>query len=197
MNSSELGLRLATLLLFVLILGISSRFRMRAEQAGGALDRSQGGRTLIALRLVALMGLTPLLLWWVNPAWVAWARLPLPMGLRWLAVAAGFALVPAMLWLFRTIGTNISPRETTRQGHQLVTDGPYRYVRHPLYTLGAAFYLALAVATALWWLLLVLAISSAVLAWRTRREEANLLERFGDDYRRYMERTGRFLPRLG
>lgn len=197
MNSSELGLRLTTLLLFVLVFGISSRFRMRADRAGGALDQSQGGRTLIALRLVALAGLTPLLLWWINPAWAAWASMPIPLALRWLAVVVGYAMIPAVLWLFRTIGTNISPRETTREGHQLITAGPYRYIRHPLYTFGAIFYTAVAVTSALWWLLAVLLISFGVLVWRTQREEANLVQRFGDDYRRYMERTGRFLPRLG
>ncbi len=194
--TQELGFRLATLLLLAIVFGISSRFRLRAERTGGALDRSQGGRVLLLLRLVALIGITPLLLYLVNPAWVGWARFPAPDWLRWLGAAAAFALVPAFLALFRAIGRNISPRETTRAGHVLVTDGPYRHVRHPLYSYGFLFYLLLALVTALWWLLLLLAVAFGVLLWRTGREEANLIAQFGDEYRRYMARTGRFVPRL-
>jgi protein-S-isoprenylcysteine O-methyltransferase Ste14 len=40
-----------------------------------------------------------------------------------------------------------------------------------------------------------LAIGLAILAWRTPREEAHLLAQFGDEYRNYMARTGRYLPR--
>jgi protein-S-isoprenylcysteine O-methyltransferase Ste14 len=194
--TQELGFRLATLALFALVFGISSRFRLRAEREGGALDRSQGGAVLVVLRLIGLAALVPLLLYIVNPAWVEWARMPVPDGLRWLAAAAGLALVPALLSLFRALGRNISPRETTRAGHVLVTDGPYRYIRHPLYSYGMLFYLLLALLTALWWLLAVAVAAFFVLLWRTGREEANLVAQFGDDYRRYMAQTGRFLPRL-
>ncbi len=194
--NQELGLRLTTLALILVIFGISGHFRMRAEREGGALDRSHGGRLLVVLRLIGLAALVPLLLYLFNPAWVEWARMPIPGWLRWLAAAAAFALIPALLVLFRTIGNNISPRETTRQGHRLVTDGPYRYVRHPLYSLATIVFSLLALQTALWWLLAVLAAALALLVWRTQREEANLVAKFGDDYRHYMERTGRFIPRL-
>lgn len=104
-------------------------------------------------------------------------------------------MIPAIVWLFRTIGTNISPRETTREGHQLVVTGPYRYIRHPLYSFGFAFYAALA--TALRPILALLIVAFGLPTRRTLKEEQNLIARFGDDYRRYMAQTGRFLPRLG
>jgi protein-S-isoprenylcysteine O-methyltransferase Ste14 len=70
-------------------------------------------------------------------------------------------------------------------------------MRHPLYTFGALWLLALAGVTTLWWLGLVLLPALLALGWRTRYEEANLLARFGDEYRAYMAQTGRFLPKLG
>lgn len=193
----ENPLRIAVAVLLVSAFAISIYYRHRARRRGGELDRSQGTSTLVALRLVALAAFVPLLLWLVHPQWARWAQVELAAGLRWAAVIAAAALLPAFVWLFRTIGNNISPRETTRAGHALVTDGPYRYIRHPLYTFGAAFYALIAVATGLWWLAVFLGIAFAALAWRTPREEANLIALFGDDYRRYMATTGRYLPHLG
>lgn len=193
----ETGLRVAVAVLVVSAFAISIYFRHRARRVGGALDRSQGTTTLVVLRLVGLIAFVPLILWLVHPQWARWAQVDLPTGLRWAAVMAAAALLPAFVWLFRTIGNNISPRETTRVGHALVTEGPYRYIRHPLYTFGAAFYALIAVATGLWWLFGLLAIAFVALAWRTPREEANLIALFGDDYRDYMATTGRYLPHLG
>jgi len=64
-----------------------------------------------------------------------------------------------------------------------------------LYTFGTIFFLALALLSGVWWLGVGMLVSFAILFWRTGREEANLLKRFGDEYRTYMQRTGRYLPR--
>ncbi len=193
----EIGFRIATLVLLTLVASISVYYRHRAERQGGKLDRSQGGPLLIVLRLGGLAALLPLLLYIINPTWLLWMRMELSDGLRWLAFATAAAMVPGVYWLFSTIGNNISPRETTRANHQLVTSGPYRYIRHPLYTFGGIFFLAICVGTAIWWSLLLLAVGFGVLMWRTGREEANLVALFGDEYRTYMTRTGRYLPKLG
>jgi protein-S-isoprenylcysteine O-methyltransferase Ste14 len=75
--------------------------------------------------------------------------------------------------------------------------GPYRWLRHPLYLAAALHTAAVSIITANWFLLLVGAVVFCLLVLRTRIEEANLAARFGDDYRTYVERTGRFLPRIG
>lgn len=76
------------------------------------------------------------------------------------------------------------------QNHQLITDGPYRFVRHPLYTVGFATFLGIGLMATMWWLLVGLVILTGVIAWRTGREEENLLREFGEEYRTYMKRTG-------
>jgi protein-S-isoprenylcysteine O-methyltransferase Ste14 len=176
--------------------GISIYYRHRAEKQGGPLDRSQGGRRLVVLRIVGLAAFVPLLLYIIHPAWVAWARFPAPEWLRWLALAIAAAMLPCIFWLFSTLGNNISPRETTRARHQLIVSGPYRYIRHPLYTIGGLFFAGLSLGAALWWTLLLLAIGFALLLIRTPKEEENLIALFGDEYREYMKRTGRYLPHL-
>jgi protein-S-isoprenylcysteine O-methyltransferase Ste14 len=188
--------RLLTLLLLVSALGISSYYRHRAERQGGKLAPSARPWLLVVLRLWGLVAILPLLGYLLRPEWVVWARSPLPEWLRWTGTGLALVMVAALYWLFRTIGANISPVETTRHDHQLVTSGPYRWIRHPLYTFGTLFFLALALLSGVWWLAAGMAVALPILAWRTPREEAHLLARFGDDYRAYMQRTGRYLPRL-
>lgn len=98
--------------------------------------------------------------------------------------------------MLSSIGTNISPSHATRAGHQLITHGPYRWVRHPLYSAGLLLCVSLTLLTALWALGVGMLIPLAVLLWRTPREEARLIALFGDEYRAYMRRAGRFFPRL-
>ena len=81
-----------------------------------------------------------------------------------------------------------------KDSHTLVTSGPYRWIRHPIYTTYFASTLSFFLLTANWFIGLVLVAMSILLASRVEGEEAMLLERFGDEYRAYMQRAGRFLP---
>jgi protein-S-isoprenylcysteine O-methyltransferase Ste14 len=56
---------------------------------------------------------------------------------------------------------------------------------------------AISLITANWFILLMGAAVMVLLIFRTKTEEENLLARFGESYRKYMKRTGRFLPRIG
>jgi protein-S-isoprenylcysteine O-methyltransferase Ste14 len=78
--------------------------------------------------------------------------------------------------------------------HTLVTHGPYRWVRHPFYDVIFVWILSMSVLIANWLMALLGFSALAMMVARTRIEEDKLIERFGDDYRSYMERTGRFLP---
>lgn len=193
---SETSYRVLTIVLLALIVGISSHYRRRADQSGKELRGDTGLRLVALLRLISLAVLLPLLGYLINPDWVAWARMDLPSWARWLGAVGMLAAALLSVWVFASIGANISPSHATREGHQLVTHGPYRWVRHPLYTTGMLAVLSLTLLTALWWVGLAMLIPLAVLIWRTQREEQRLIEAFGDQYRAYMRRTGRFLPRL-
>lgn len=193
--TTELPFRLLIVLLMGANLFVSGYYRRRADREGGTLDPG-GNRVLLLLRVSTLVVVTPLLGYLIHPEWVAWARFEAPLWLRWLGVATTLATVPLVVWLFRTIGNNISPSHTTRENHALITTGPYRYMRHPLYTFGFFAWLGVGLAAAMWWLIAGLIILWGVLAWRTPQEEANLLEEFGESYRVYMSRTGRYLPRV-
>jgi protein-S-isoprenylcysteine O-methyltransferase Ste14 len=174
--------------------GIWHRLRSRT---GEKLDRRQEGlMILVALRPLGLAGMLGLIAYLINPAWMAWASVPLPVWLRWLGVGLGLFGGVLFIWTFRSLGRNLTDTVVTRKEHTLVTTGPYRWVRHPFYLSAALAVLGNSLAAANWFLFVTGCLAVLLLMIRSRKEEANLIARFGDDYRRYIQRTGRFVPRL-
>ena len=112
------------------------------------------------------------------------------------AILGVFVVPPLLNWTFQSLGNNLSDTVVTRRVHTLVTRGPYHWVRHPFYDVGFLWMLALSLLTANWLMALLGTGVIALLVVRTRVEEQKLLERFGDEYRAYAGRTGKFLPRL-
>lgn len=99
--------------------------------------------------------------------------------------------------MLRTIGNNISETFLTKDNHALVTHGPYRWVRHPLYTVATVIFVALSLVAANWFMLAMAVLLIFVIAFFViPREEKQLALKFGDVYRLYQQRTGRLFPRL-
>ncbi|MBI3417778.1 MAG: isoprenylcysteine carboxylmethyltransferase family protein [Verrucomicrobia bacterium] len=195
MNDDQL-FRLILLAGFVIFMPIGIYHRLKAR-TGEKLDRRQEGLfIMITLRLVGVAGTTGLIAYLSNPACMAWATVPLPVWLRWMGV--GLALIAGLLlvWMFRTLGRNLTDTVVTRMQHTLVTTGTYRWVRHPFYSSAALLILGSSLVAANWFFFVAGCLMFLLLALRTRREEEHLIARFGDDYRNYMQRTGRFVPRL-
>ena len=121
----------------------------------------------------------------INPGWMAWSSFDAPDWLRWAGVVLGICVVPSVHWVLSTLGSNVSETVLTKDSHQLVSDaGPYRWIRHPLYTTGIALFLALGLMAASWFILaLALVALVAIRAVVVPREERELIARFGKDYR--------------
>jgi protein-S-isoprenylcysteine O-methyltransferase Ste14 len=167
------------------------------EATSEKLDRWQEGLfLLVSIRLLAGVGMLGLLAFMIDPAWMAWASVPLPAWMRWLGVVIGVLAASLLTWTFRHLGKNITDTVVTRREHILVTSGPYRWVRHPFYVSFALAVLANSLVTANWFVFAAGGTVLVLLVIRTRKEEENLIERFGDDYRTYMSRTGRFWPQF-
>jgi protein-S-isoprenylcysteine O-methyltransferase Ste14 len=184
---STFRLILAVAIGVLLPIGIFHRLRSRVP--GEKLDRRQEGWfILITLRLIGWSAMLGIWAYLLNPRWMAWSAMPLPIWLRWV----GVGLLPLTgLWV-----TYLTDTVVTRREHTLVTTGPYRWVRHPFYAGGGLGMAAISLVTANAFVTITGALVLILLAIRTRKEEAKLIERFGGEYRRYAERTGQFFPRL-
>lgn len=178
--------------------GISIYYRRKADkETGERLSRSADGNAMMTVIRVfgLILWLSPLV-YLLNPGWLDWSKLGLHDWIRWLGVGIGALCVPAIYWLFSSIGTGITPVSATRKEHRLSTSGPYRWVRHPLYTIGSSFYFSFGMMADNWFIMFMGIFAFVAMAIRTPKEESNLIEKFGDEYREYMTRTGRFLPKL-
>jgi len=195
MNDDQI-FRVILIVGLVTVLPLAVYHRVKAHWTGEKLDRRQEGLfLLISIRLLGTVGMLGLLAFLIDPAWMAWSSVPVPVPLRWTGVGLGIAAAVLLIWTFRNLGKNLTDTVVTRKEHTLVTTGPYRWVRHPFYVAFALAALANSLVTANWFLFGTSSVVFVLLVVRTSIEEAKLIERFGDDYREYMRRTGRFVPR--
>jgi protein-S-isoprenylcysteine O-methyltransferase Ste14 len=120
------------------------------------------------------------------PTWVAWPGIGFFISSLWL------------LWKSHTdLDSNFSPALEIKEEHKLVTQGVYSYIRHPIYT-----------AFCLWAIAQVLLLQNLIVGpaflvviilfyiYRVPKEEQMMIEQFGEEYRSYMNQTGRFIPRF-
>ena len=180
---------------WLILLPIMLFHRVRSQLTGERLDRLQeGALILLTLRPAGIAHIIGVITYMVNPARMAWSSMPLPPWLRWTGVAIGAVAGCLLVWTLVNLGKNLTDTVVTRKAHTLVTVGPYRWVRHPFYDAVGLAVLANSLVAANWFLLATGALLVTMMVIRTRTEEKHLLARFGDSYRSYMERTGRFFP---
>ncbi len=114
---------------------------------------------------------------------------------RWLGfVLVGYAVV-VLPWTVRSLGRFAVPGAGVLRDHVLITSGPFRRIRNPLYSAVLALWLGTALGTLNWLLLLLFPALLAGMLFSARMEEGLLRDKFGASYDAYVERTGRLLPK--
>src|SRR5512136_2718412 len=199
--TAESIFRVAFWVLFAGVFIMRIYFALRVRRAGERVmpDREtvkREGRGMFAIRVVMFF----LLLGWltlyaINPAWMGVLSVPFPDWLRWAGFALGLASLGFWSWTQVALGKEWSPQLQLREEHHLVTTGAYSRIRHPLYTAMLGYGTSLALVTSNWVFIVLAVAVIAGLATRVPKEEQMMLEQFGEEYRAYMQRTGRFLPK--
>jgi protein-S-isoprenylcysteine O-methyltransferase Ste14 len=120
------------------------------------------------------------------PSWVGWIGTIL------------FACASWLLWRTHAdLGKNWTPTLAIREEHKLVTNGIYRYIRHPMYASHILWAIAQVMMLHNWiagYSFIIFMVPHYLL--RVNSEENMMIKQFGDEYRDYMKKTGRILPRL-
>ena len=153
------------------------------------------GRGLFAFRLVSFFAMMAFfVIFAINPTWSAFLSIPLPAWLRWVGFLIGLVSLALLAWTQLTLGKYFSPQLHLQEDHRLVTIGPYKQIRHPLYTSLFGIGIAFALVSANWLFVLLAVMVIVGLVARVPREEKMMIDEFGNEYRDYMARTGRYFP---
>lgn len=149
------------------------------------------------LLFLSSLGLIVLPLFYVFSPWLDFADYHLPAWAGWLG-AAIFASALWLLWKAHAdLGRNFLPSVQLKKEHALVTHGIFRYIRHPIYAAHGVWGIAQVLLLQNWIAgLSMLVFFLPLYLVRVPREEQMMLERFGEEYRMYMNQTGRVIPKF-
>ena len=135
-------------------------------------------------------------LYMLNFSWLRWFSMALPEWLRWSGAVFGIISVMLLFWAHKALNQHFSSRLELLDNHELVTNGPYRTVRHPMYSAIIIAFVSGGLITASLMIIIPGALAIYFLYLRIDVEEKMLIERFGNEYLLYKARTGKLLPRI-
>lgn len=118
--------------------------------------------------------------------------LPSIWGAGVLLTAAGLGLA---FWARYHLGRNWSSQITLKEGHTLICTGPYKYLRHPIYSGILVAIAGTALTVGRYRALLAVVLAALAFWWKARQEDTWLSAAFGEQFEQQRRRTGRLLPR--
>jgi len=203
--TNELLFRVIFSILWFIFIGNLTwvRYSLREPKSKPSIDqtaRRESRLHIIALALFAPFWFGGIILYIILPSWIMFLSIPLPDWFRLIMVGVTALSIPFTLWGYRTLGKNWvhaleSSKFLERKSETLVTSGPYHYVRNPIYLGSFTFIVALALVASNWLLLLPTLVLITIIYAQIAKEELMLIDRFGDEYREYMKRTPRLIPK--
>lgn len=131
------------------------------------------------------------------PGSIPWIYLPAPAWLRAVGVVTAVGGLGLLGSAHRALDGAFSTAIGIKPGQRLVTSGPYARIRNPIYVAYVGLFGGLGLCSGNWLFMACgVGMISILMTTRLRREERLLEDAFGDEYRAWAARTGKFLPRI-
>ena len=144
-----------------------------------------------------ILGITIIIVYIFNPYYLSFANLYLLSSLRIFGILFGIVIDILLFWTFISLGKNISTSLSISKTHKLITIGPYKYVRHPMYILGILLFASLILIASNWIIgIWGICFQLFVIIVRTPLEEKMLENYFGNEFEEYKLRTGLIIPKI-
>lgn len=196
---SEIVFRALFVLSFIAMTAIRVYYQSKVLRDSGEIKVREGPVTLVAGSIAALTTIVFGTEYLFVPGVFSFAYiLRYPDWLRWLGallLAGGIALLGSA---HHHLGKSFHSLVVSKENQVLVDTGPYRWIRHPIYTAYLMNYIGGGLLSSNWVLTVVpVAMYAILVGIRMGKEEEVVRERFGQAYDEYMSRTGRLLPRIG
>jgi protein-S-isoprenylcysteine O-methyltransferase Ste14 len=173
-------------LVFSIYWSIASKDRAASRSGESVLSRQAH---VIAVNLALLLLILPV------PG-LTQRFLPDTLALRAVGLAMQAASVGLAVWARRHLGSNWSGEVRIAHGHQLVRSGPYRFVRHPIYTALVGMYIGTGLVSGQVHAVVALALVMVAYWRKIRLEERALADAFSADHERYRGETWAWIPGL-
>jgi protein-S-isoprenylcysteine O-methyltransferase Ste14 len=192
-------------ILFLIFFGVFAAFRIYYRAKAARIQSVEKHETTqkrgigwagVVLSIGILGMFASIIIYLLIPLFVVWFHLPFPALIRWIGVLLLAGSIPLLVWIHRTLGRYYAPELKIQTEHLIISTGPYSRVRHPMYTTFILLTLGIILITANLFVTVFGLLIILMLYPISKHEESMLLDQFGDKYHDYMQRTGRFLPRL-
>jgi protein-S-isoprenylcysteine O-methyltransferase Ste14 len=198
-GDSDIVFRLIVAAELLVLFGVRAYYSFL--RSTGTERASRGGPESIlltvTLAILALLHFGALLAYIVWPSVLAWSAVAVAEPLRWAGIVVSCAGAAGEIWAAVSLGASYSPLLRVSEEQALITTGAYRWIRHPLYAFGLPLMVGWGIAAASWFITATgIVVILVAMLLRAPHEEAMMLGAFGERYREYMGRTGRFVPRL-
>lgn len=113
---------------------------------------------------------------------------------RWLGLVLATLGMGLIFWSGLALGRLYSPEVTVQKNHRLITDGPYRSIRHPRYLGGMIQGIGLSLLFRSWIGLALTCLFVAIVLFRIKDEEALMSKEFGEEWENYCKKSWRLIP---
>ena len=189
------------LLILVYIVRVYFSLKQRSiGQSSWSVDEDavkREGRWSLLLRPIAFLFMLALIdLYLIEPLGSEWLHILLPWQFRLIGVLLSFGGILLLVLTHRALGIHWSTTLQFKEGHSLITTGPYSLIRHPMYTSLSIIFIGLAIVASFWPLWILILLMTIFFFRIVKREEDMMIDEFGDEYVSYIERTGRYFPKL-
>ncbi|MEW6086011.1 MAG: isoprenylcysteine carboxylmethyltransferase family protein [Chloroflexota bacterium] len=182
----------------------TKKAKARREDAAALLKLHHEHEIPLLLKIRQMFGIPfyiGVLVWTFAPKYMEWSALALPLLARWAGLGLGLLSVILNAISHKTLseklGEDFDPALRLLKVPALVTEGPYAKLRHPIYLAFLMMQISALLLTSNWFIgFCGIAIIVSVIAVRVPEEEKRLIEQFNNEYREYMKRTGRILPKF-
>jgi protein-S-isoprenylcysteine O-methyltransferase len=172
---------------FLMEMWIMSRDRRRFS--GRTADRGSFFGFVICIWTALAVAFTA---FFGHPEWRVAVAEP---ALSWVGIVMVWAGMAFRLWAVQTLGAFFRVTVVVQDGHQLVTAGPYRWLRHPAYTGSIVSMTGIGLAFGNWVSLAAMVLLPALaIAYRIHAEERALTEQFGEAYRDFRKTRSAVIP---
>ncbi|MCU7693140.1 protein-S-isoprenylcysteine O-methyltransferase [Haoranjiania flava] len=184
------------LVILVLSMNVIRRYYQKRYKATHALTTRQKHQSREKLmQWLMFFSLAVPGIMWLFTDWLSFAQFDLPDSVRILGFVIGICSMLLFGYVHKILGDNWSPVLEIRPEHELVISGPYKWVRHPMYSAMLLWLVSFTLISANWLYACSISAGLAILfVVRIPDEEKLMLEEFGEQYKTYVKQAKRLIP---